>query len=173
MRMRFSGKEELYRIIRIVHNLGQTFQICKEQMSTLVSSKTTSETNQQSIGVNLIQQSYDAGRITLILQPSLTVLLTHIIDKLVLQCHTCLPDFFIRHIIDSLPYFLVRLVIPEVFIKVGGIELFPLRCTPCREVYTIGHIAHVILLGEISLPDRSKHLLRHLSMQPAYTIYLL
>ena len=54
-----------------------------------------------------------------------------------------------------------------------GIKLFPFRCTPCGEVYTVRNVTHVHFFREVAFPDRSKHLLRDFSMQPAYTIHFL
>ena len=54
-----------------------------------------------------------------------------------------------------------------------GIELLPLRCAPCGEVYTVGDVAHVHFFREVTFPDGSKHLLGNLSVQPAYTVHFL
>ena len=173
MRVSLTRVDELYGIVRIVHNFSQTLQISEEQVSTLVRSKATTKTNQQSVRINLVQQGYNARGVTLVLQPSLTIGLAHVIYQLVLQLHASLPDFLIGHIIDGLPILWIGLVEPVVLIKMGTVELFPLRSTPCGEVYAVGHVAHVHFFGEVTLPDGSKHLLRHLAMQPAYAINLL
>ena len=60
MRVGLTCEQELYRIVGIVHNLGQTFQIGEQQMRTLISGETTSETNQQCIRVDLVQQRHNA-----------------------------------------------------------------------------------------------------------------
>ena len=56
VRVSLTCKQELYRIVRIVHNLRKTFQISKQQVRTFVSSKTTTETDQQCIRIDLIHQ---------------------------------------------------------------------------------------------------------------------
>ena len=56
MRMSLTCKQELYRIVGVVHNLRKTFQVSKQQVRTFVSSETTTETNQQRIRVNLVHQ---------------------------------------------------------------------------------------------------------------------
>lgn len=50
--MPFAGKEELHRIVGIVHNLGKAVEISKQQMSALISGKATAETYQQSVRVD-------------------------------------------------------------------------------------------------------------------------
>ena len=101
--MSLTCKQELYRVIRIVHDLGQTIQVCEQQMCTLVSSKTTCETDQQCVRIDLVHQRNHTRRITLVLQPCITELVTDIVDQLVLQSYTSLPNFFIGYIVDSFP----------------------------------------------------------------------
>ena len=60
VRVSLTCKQELYRIIGVVHNLRQTVQVGEQQVRTLISSETTPETNQQRIRVNLVQQRYNA-----------------------------------------------------------------------------------------------------------------
>ena len=55
-RVSLTCKEELYRVVRIVDNLCQTIEVREEEMSTLVSSEATSETNDERIGVNLVEE---------------------------------------------------------------------------------------------------------------------
>ena len=59
MRVSLTGEQELYRIVRVVHNLSQTVEVSEQQVSTFVSSKTTTETDQQRIGIDLIHQRND------------------------------------------------------------------------------------------------------------------
>ena len=56
VRVSFTCKQELYRIIRIVHDLRKTIQVGEQQVCTFVSSKTTAETNQQCVRIDLIHQ---------------------------------------------------------------------------------------------------------------------
>ena len=49
VRVSLTGKEELYRIVGVVHNLGQTVEVGEQQVCTLVGSETASETYQQSV----------------------------------------------------------------------------------------------------------------------------
>ena len=60
VRVSLTCEEELYRIIRIVNDLRQAFQIGEQQVSTFVSGKTAAETDQQCIRIDLVQQRYNA-----------------------------------------------------------------------------------------------------------------
>ena len=82
-------------MLRIVNDLRQALQVGEEQVSTLVSSETTAETNHQSVRVDALEQRYYTSRVTLVLQPSLCELLTDVSYELLLQCHTGIPDFSI------------------------------------------------------------------------------
>ena len=100
-------------------------------------------------------------------------MLANIVNQFVLHHHARLPDFFVGHVIDSLPNLGVGLVVEEVLIKMRSIEMFPLRSAPSGEVYTVGNVAHMAFFGEVTLPDGSEHLLGNLSVQPAHTVHLL
>ena len=54
--MSLTGKEELNRTLRVVDNLRQTVEVCEEQVSTLVGSKTTAETNDKGVAVDALKQ---------------------------------------------------------------------------------------------------------------------
>ena len=142
-------------------------------MSTLVSSETTAEADNQSVGVEALNQLYDTCRIALILQPSLLELHLDIFEELSLQSLTGSPDFLIGAIVDAMPDLLVRLVVQEVLVEVLVIYTQPLSSSPCGEVNTIGNVTYVVFLGIVALPDRCEHLLRHLTMEPADAIDLL
>ena len=170
VRVSLTGKEELDGIVGVVDNLGQTIEVGKQQVGTLVGSEATAETDEQRIGIDLVEQGNNARGVTLVLQPSFAVLLAHVVDQFVLQSHAGLPNHFVGHIVNGLPDLLVRLVIPEVLIKILGIELLPLRSTPSGEVYTVGNITHMIFFREVALPDSGEHFLGNLAVQPAHAV---
>ena len=58
-RVCLTSKEELNRTLWVVNNLRKTLKVCKEKVSTLVSSKTTTETNEQSIRSNALKERYN------------------------------------------------------------------------------------------------------------------
>ena len=51
-RMGFSGKDELYGILGIVYNLGQTFQVGKQKVCTFISRETAAESYGERIGID-------------------------------------------------------------------------------------------------------------------------
>ena len=142
-------------------------------MSTLVSSKTTAEANHQSIRVDALKERHHTSRIALVAKPGLSKLLTDIVDKLVLQSQTSVPNLFIGHVIDSMPDLLIALIAHKCRIEVFVIELTPLCCRPCGEVHSIGDIANVILLRIVTSPNRCKHLLAYPAMELTHAVYFL
>ena len=58
-------------------------------------------------------------------------------------------------------------------VEVLGIDLTPLSSCPCREVYAIGDVANVVLLGIVACPDVGKHLLADPAVKFRYTVDLL
>lgn len=52
-RVGFTGEYELDRILFVVYDLGQTVQICEQQVGTFVSCETAAETDQQGVRVDL------------------------------------------------------------------------------------------------------------------------
>ena len=170
--MSLTCEEELHWIVRIVHNLSQAVEVAEEEVCTLVSSETTSETDGQSVRIDLLNDRHDARWVTLMLQPILLECLLDVFNQLCLQSETSVPNLLIWHVIDSLPNLLVRLVCEEVLVEVLGIDALPLRSSPSWHVHTVGHIAHVVeFLWEVTLPDAVEHVLRHLAVQPAHAVH--
>ena len=151
--MSLTCKEELNRTLRIVHNLRQTLKVGEEKVSTLVSSETAAETDEQCVWSDALKQRYHTRRITLVLQPCLTELVADIVNELLLQSHASLPYLVVGNIVDSLPNLLVALVRHEVCVEVLAIDILPLCGSPCREVYTVGYIAYMVLLWIVTVPD--------------------
>ena len=58
-------------------------------------------------------------------------------------------------------------------VEILGVDATPLGGTPCGEVYAIGDVAYMVLLGIVALPDGCEHLLADPSMQHGYAIHLL
>ena len=139
-------------------------------MRTFVGSEATAEADDQCIGVEALKEFYHTLRVALVLQPRLPILLGHILEELLLQCLTCFPYLLIGAVVDAVPYFLIRLVAEMFRIKILGINLTPLGCTPCGEVHAVGDITHMTLLWQVAVPDAIEHLLADLTMQPAHAI---
>ena len=172
-RVRFTGEEELNRIIGVVHQLVQTLQIREQQVRTFVGSETATETDDQVLRLHLIQRADDTGRITLALHPVLTELLLDEVHHLTFQTDTGSPDLLIRDIRIRLPHIQVGLVFHPSFRQIFLIYLLPIRCSPSRHMYAVGDVVHMQLLGEITGPNGAEHLLRYLAVQPAHAVCLL
>ena len=169
-RMRLTREEEQNRTIGIVHNLAQTIEIGKQKMGTLIGSKATAEANHQCIGVDALKQRHHTSGIALVAKPLLGELIADILDEFVLQSHTGIPNLLIRYIVDGMPNLLIALIRHEGRIKVFVVNLTPFGSAPCGEVNAIGHIADMILLGIVAVPDGGKHLLAHPAVQLAHAI---
>ena len=165
-------EEELHWIVRVVHNLREAVKVGEEQVCTLVSGETTSKADDERIRIDFLKDRNNARWVALVLQPVLAERTLDVVHQLVLQNLASLPDFLIRHTVDSLPQLSVRLVLIVFSIEVLVVQTLPLRSSPRWEVNTIRHIAHIVqLLREVSLPDAIEHVLRHLTVQPAHTIH--
>ena len=151
--MGLAGEEEHHGTLRVVDNLLQALQVGEQQVCALVGGEAAAEADDQSVGVEFLHQADDALGVALVLQPCLAELLYDIVEELRAQCLARLPYLLVGTVVDAVPDFLVRLVGHEVLVEVLGIELPPFCSAPCWEVYTVGDIAHVVLLGIVALPD--------------------
>ena len=53
--VRLTGKEELHGIVGIVDNLREAFEVGEEKMGALVGGETTSEADDERVGVDLVE----------------------------------------------------------------------------------------------------------------------
>ena len=172
-RVGFTGEYELDRILFVVYDLGQTVQVCEQQVGTFVSCETAAETDQQGVRVDFVQDRDNLCRISLVFQPVCLVLILDICNQFVLQCLADRPNFFVGNILDRFPVFLVGLVFEELLVEMFCKETFPFGRSPSRHMYAVGHISYVQLIGEVAFPYRSEHALGYFSMQPAYAVCFL
>ena len=105
--MSLAREEEEYWVLRIVHDCRKAFEVCEEKVSTLISSKSTAETNHKSVRIDTLKERNYASWVSLILEPVLCKLLTDILNELLLESHTSFPDFRIRALVDAMPKFFV------------------------------------------------------------------
>ena len=171
--MSLTGKQEDDWTFRIVDNLAQTLKVGEEQMSTLVSGKAAAEADDQSVGIEALKKLDHSLRVTLVLQPSLLILLADVLKEFLLQSLASCPYFLIGTVVDAVPDFFVRLVAEMFCVEVLGINLSPFRSTPSGEMNAVGDVADMALFGIIAVPDAVEHLLADLAMQPAHAINLL
>ena len=188
-----SGEEELDGIVGVVDNLGQTVEVRKEEVGTLIGGKTAGETDDKRVGVDFVEERHDASRVALVLEPIVAEAVADVVDELLLEGNAGFPHFLIRHLVDVFPQALVALVLEEVGAEVLLVDGLPLAGTPRRVVHTVGDVTHVALfgvdvvdllvlvvgedlvvarsfIGHIAGPDGLEHHLRHLTMQPAHAV---
>ena len=51
-----TSEEELHRVVRVVDNLSQTIEVGEEEVRTLVSRETTCKTDDEGVGVDLVEE---------------------------------------------------------------------------------------------------------------------
>ena len=170
--MCLAGVDELHGIVGVVDDASQTVEVGEEQMSTLVGGETASEADEQGVGIDFVHQADDAAGVALIAKPRGAELLTDEIDELALQAHVGVPDFHVGHTVDGFPNGGIRLVVHERLVEVFLIKRAPFSGYPCREVDAVGNVAHVVLLGEIALPDAAEHLLADVAVNEADAVDL-
>ena len=171
--MCLTGEEELHRIIGVVHQFIETLEVGEEQVSAFVRRKTTTETDDEVIGVHLRECLDDTTRVSLVLHPVVTELILDILDQFALEVHTRLPDDCIGNLCVRFPHLEVRLVSHPLLRQIFRIHFLPLGSGPCRHMDTVGNIVYVEFLGEVTGPYGGEHLLRYLTVQPGYTVGLL
>ena len=160
-------------MFRVVNNLRQAFDIGKEQVCTLVSGKTTAETNHQCVGVDAFEQRNNARRVALVFEPHLGKHLADKTNKLIFQRHARVPNLLVVYIVDAMPNLFVALVGHERRVEVLIVKLTPLGSGPSGQVNAIGYIAHVVFFGVIAFPNGGKHLLANPSVQATNAVNLL
>ena len=157
--MSLSCEEECNRIFWVVYDLVKALKVSEEEVSTLIGSETAAETDCETVRVDTLQELYNASRVTLVTEPYILELDLDILSELVLQLHASCPEFRVWTVVDAMPESLVRLVGEVLLIEILSIDVSHLCCTPCREVNTVGYVAHVVLLRPVASPDRCEHLL--------------
>ena len=154
----------------VIYNFLKTFEVSEQKVSTFVCSKTTTETDNQSVRIDTFEDRYDFRWVVLVFQPSHCKLIFDISDQFVFQRCTSSPNFFVWHIVDCAPNLHVRLVAIECFIEIFFVKSFPFRSCPSWHMNTISYIANVKFFWKITFPNWVKHLLAHFTVQPAHTI---
>ena len=170
-RVSLTCKYELYRIFRIVDNLRKAVEV--GEVSTLVSSETTSETNHKGIRIDAFENFNHASGVTLVLNPVLTEVALDEVDKLVLHLLAHSPNFFIGHAEDRRPCGFLVLCIVEVLAEVLFVVFLPFRSSPSRHVNAFGNIRNMRFFRSITLPNALEHLLRYFAVQPANAVRFL
>ena len=83
------------------------------------------------------------------------------------------PDHTVVYIVDTLEALLVVFVGGELGAEYLGVNLLPLRRSPCGIMHSICHIADMQFLGQIARPETAKNLLADLTVHPAHAVDLL
>ena len=191
--VRLTGKEELHGIVGIVDNLREAFEVGEEKMGALVGGETTSEADDERVGVDFVEQRHHAGRIALVAQPVVAETFADVVDEFLFQRDASFPNFLVTDLINVFPQRRIALIFEEGLAKVLFVHGFPLAGAPGGIVHAVGDVAdvafvgiHVVDLlvfvvreelmlairfsGEVAGPNTLEHALRNLTVQPAYAV---
>ena len=133
-------------------------------MCTLVGSEATTEADEQSVGVDPVEDRDGCLGVTAVADPLLTIEGADVLDEAQLDGLMGVPDLFVGDVLDLSPSIFARLVLEVIFAEVLAVEFLPLCGSPRRKVHPIGDVADMELFGEEALPDGSEHLLRDLAV---------
>ena len=172
-RMGLAGEDELYRALRVVHDLSKPVKVAEEQGCSLVGGETTGKTDGQGIvaepfldGDNLLRSIVGAElRIRESLLDSLGELTLHLLAGL--------PNFLIGNGVDALKAALVVMVGCKLVSEDLGVNLLPVPGCPGRIVHSVGDIADIEFLRKISRIHVRENLLAHLAVKHGYAVDIL
>ena len=95
------------------------------------------------------------------------------IDKVGLEYLSCSPYLLIAHLINAVEAILVIMMCLELLAEYTGVNCLPLLCSPGRIVHTVGNVAHIEFLRQITRIHRSEDILAHLAVKHRYAIDIL
>ena len=171
--MRLTGEDELHRTVRIVDYLIEAVQVAEQQMRPLVGGESAGKAYGQHIGAESVQDGHYLMRRVVAGYVRIGYpLLDHLYHpgtKFVSH----VPDHTVVYIVDALEALLVVLVGSELGTEHLGVNLLPLRRGPCGIMHSVGHIAYVQLLRQITGPQTAQNLLADLAVHPAHAVDLL
>ena len=135
------------RIVGIVDNLREAFEVGEEKMGALVGGETTSEADDERVGVDLSSKDIDAGRIALVAQPVVAETFADVVDEFLFQCDTSFPNFLVTDLINVFPQRRIALIFEEGLTEVLFVHGFPLAGAPGGIVHAVGDVADVAFVG--------------------------
>ena len=102
-RVSLAGEDELHGELLVVHNLGQTVEVGKEKVCALVCGEAACETDDESVGVDAVEDVDHSSGVSLIGKPFLLEVAAEEIDEFVLHRHAQIPDCLVGDIENTLP----------------------------------------------------------------------
>ena len=173
VRVSLTCEYELYGALLVINDSSQTIEVREEQVCTLIGCKTASETDSQHVGLQTLN---DANHLTGRIQTYLlgvAYALADVVDQTTLQEHTLLPELLIVDLVYLLPSRDIVRMTRETIVEVARVETAQVRSGPSGEVNTIGYVADMQLILEVTRPHIAQDILAHLTVQPRHTINLL
>ena len=172
-RVRLTGEDKDHRVIGVIDDLGESLEVCKEEVRSLVGGKATTKTDEKSLRGKCLEETHQHGGVLIEVAHMCLVATTQILDEATLELQPPLPYILIGSLPDTVPQLETILIPQDALADALLHKVSPRGSHPGRQVDAIGHVAYVKLLGEVSLPDGGKHLPGDLTMQLADAISLL
>ena len=172
-RVRLAGKDKDHRVLRIIDDLGEPLKVGKEEVRSLVSGEAATKADEQRLRGERLEEAHQHGGILIEVSHVCLVATAEVLDQTTLELQSPLPDVLVGSLPDLVPQVETVLLGEDIIVHTLLHQVRPGGGHPSGQVHAIGHIPDMELLREVSLPDGSKHLARHLTVELTYTIRLL
>ena len=90
----------------------------------------------------------------------------NLVDELLAECSADTPNLLIRYLVDTVEARLVIVVSLELLTEYLSVYCLPLRCSSCRIVNTVSHVAYVKLLWKVTWPHVTEDIAAYLTVEP-------
>ena len=172
-RVRLAGKDKDHRVLRIIDDLGEPLEVGKEEVRSLVGGEAATKADEQRLRGERLEEAHQHGGILIEVSHVCLVATAEVLDEATLELQSPLPDVLVGSLPDLVPEVETVLLGEDIIAHTLLHQIRPGGGHPSGQVHAIGHIPDMELLREVSLPDGSKHLARHLTVELTYTIRLL
>ena len=163
--MGLSGEEELYRHLRIVHNLAEPVKVGEEEGCPLVCCEPSCETDCENVIAESLLDGHNLARGVMVGNSRVGEFLLDHIDEGGLEFLPGVPNLLVSYLVDTLEAFLVIVVCLELRSEHLGVNSLPLFGCPCRVVNAVGYVADMEFLREIARIHRSEDILADLAVK--------
>ena len=142
-------------------------------MRSLVGGEAATKADEKGLRGERLEEAHQHGGILIEVSHVCLVATTEVLDQTTLELQSPLPDILVGSLPDLVPQVETVLLGEDIIAHTLLHQIRPGRGHPGGQVHAIGHVSDMELLREVSLPDGSKHLARHLTVELAYPIGLL
>ena len=152
-------EDELHGELLVVDDACETVKVGEEEVCALVGCEAACETDDEGVGVNLLDDVHHLAGVALVGEPLGLEVALDKVDELVLEGHAHVPDLLVRDLEDVVPGLGVALVVEDVLAEFLLVEGLPLAGGPGGHVHAVGDVADVALFPRVAFPYTGEHLL--------------